>query len=370
MENLELKSLFGSVYNKKKVFLTGHTGFKGSWLLLWLQQMRANVVGYSLPPDTTPNHISLIDNNYENIFGDICDYSKLHYSILKHKPEIIFHLAAQPLVLKSYEDPINTFQTNIMGTANLLEICRKCSFIKAVVIVTSDKCYFNNENLQSYKEDDHLGGKDPYSASKACSEIITKSYQESFFPICEYKKKHNLLITTARAGNVIGGGDWADNRIIPDIIKATYNKKPLYIRNPQSIRPWQFVLESLSGYLSLGQKLLEEKAIYAQSWNFGPIEKETLTVYEMLNLLQKDWQNIKYKIVNKKEKKLEANFLRLDSSKANKYLGWKPVYSIEQTLKETVIWYKNYYTQNKIVSLNQLSDYINSAKSKNIEWSK
>lgn len=368
MENLEIESLFNGVYLNKKVFITGHTGFKGSWLLLWLKQIGAEVTGYALPPDTNPNHITLLDGDYENVYEDICDFPKLHHSILKSKPEIIFHLAAQPLVLKSYQDPMNTFHANIIGTANVLEICRECPFIKAVVIVTSDKCYSNTENEFGYKEDAALGGKDPYSASKACAEIVTKSYQESFFPINQYLKNHHLLIATARAGNVIGGGDWANNRIIPDIMKATFNNLPVHLRNPLSIRPWQFVLESLSGYLTLGQKLLEGKALYAQSWNFGPAQNETLSVQEMVLLMQNSWKKIQYKIVDANVQKPETNILKLDSSKARQYLQWKPVYDINETLLATISWYRQYYTQNKLLSLPQLYEYIAAAKNKQLEW--
>ncbi len=363
-----MNNLFKGIYKDKRVFITGHTGFKGSWLLLWLKELGAEITGYSLPPDTNPNHISLLNNGYENIYGDICDFDKLYLSILKYKPEIIFHLAAQSLVLKSYQDSINTFHTNILGTVNLLEICRKCSFVKAIVIVTSDKCYNNTEKNIGYKEDDPLGGKDPYSASKACVEIITKCYQESFFQINKFQKTHNLLISTARAGNVIGGGDWANNRIIPDIMKAAFNNLPVCLRNPLSIRPWQFVLESLSGYLLIGQKLLEGKPIFAQSWNFGPIQNEILSVQEIVLLLKRHWKKIQYKIDQNQTMQLETNILKLDSSKAHQFLQWSPVYDIKQAILATFSWYQQYYTQKEVISLKQLHEYIYAAKSKKLEW--
>ncbi|NGX56462.1 MAG: CDP-glucose 4,6-dehydratase [Candidatus Anoxychlamydiales bacterium] len=364
-----MKSLFNNIYNKKKVFITGHTGFKGSWLLLWLAKLNAEITGYSLPPNTNPNHIDLLKINYNSIYGDICDFSKLESSIIRNKPEIIFHLAAQPLVLNSYLNPMNTIQTNIIGTTNILEICRKLPFIKALVIITSDKCYLNkNDITKVYNENDKLGGKDPYSASKACVEILSKSYQSSFFSLKDYKIKHNLLIATARAGNVIGGGDWSLNRIIPDIVKKAVNREKVEIRNPYSIRPWQFVLESLSGYLTLGQKLLEEKSLYAQSWNFGPSLNDSFNVLQMLEKFQKYWGKIDYKFLNVSSQKLEADFLKLDSSKANKFLSWKPIYNLEQTLLNTSDWYKEYYIKKTPISIKQLNNYIDFAKKQNLSW--
>lgn len=363
-----MNNLFNGIYKDKKVLITGHTGFKGSWLLLWLLQLKAKVIGYSLPPNTNPNHIDLLNDDYINIYGDVRDFFCLQKVIFDHKPDIIFHLAAQPLVIESYKNSLNTFETNLLGTVNLLEICKKATFVQSLIIVTSDKCYENNETKQAFKEGDPLGGKDPYSASKACVEIITQSYKESFFHMNNYLKTHNLLIATARAGNVIGGGDWSDYRIIPDIMKATFNGHIVSIRNPNAIRPWQFVLESISGYLALGQKLLEKKALYAQSWNFGPDSNSNQKVLDIINNLQSHWKKIKYVILDNSNVLKEANFLKLDSSKAINYLGWQPIYDLEKTLQNTINWYQNFYENNKILSSDQLKKYIYTAKNKKVDW--
>lgn len=257
-----MDNLFNSIYKDKNVLITGHTGFKGSWLTLWLSKMGANVIGYSIDTPTSPAHHEMINlNNIISIEGDILDTKKLEKVINEHSPDIIFHLAAQSLVRKSYKEPLKTFETNIMGTLNILEICRKSQNVKAIVNITSDKCYENKDDGKDYTESDPMGGKDPYSASKGGAEIVSNAYRYSFLNPDHYGEKHNILIANARAGNVIGGGDWAEDRLIPDIIRAVSNKKNVMIRNPKAIRPWQHVLESLNGYLLLGQKLLEGKKI-------------------------------------------------------------------------------------------------------------
>ncbi|MHC4394849.1 MAG: CDP-glucose 4,6-dehydratase, partial [Planctomycetota bacterium] len=282
------------IYKDKKVLITGHTGFKGSWLALRLCRTGAKVVGYALGAPTSPSHYELLSPDCFSIIGDIRDGDKLEKVIEQEQPEIIFHLAAQPLVRQSYQEPAETFSTNIMGTVNLLNACRKFSAVRAIVVITSDKCYENQELERGYREDDAMGGHDPYSASKGCAEIVTSSYRRSFFPISKYGKEHTTLLASARAGNVIGGGDWAQDRLIPDIVRAASKNETVFIRNPNAIRPWQHVLEPLSGYLMLGQKLLEGNIEFAQGWNFGPSEGDELTVETMVEQLQRHWDRIVY----------------------------------------------------------------------------
>lgn len=248
--------LFDQIYKGKTCFITGHTGFKGSWLAYWLTKMGAKVIGYSLNPPTNPNHFELLKNKYISIIGDIRDRKFLHDTILKHKPDIVFHLAAQTIVRHSYKDPVETFETNVLGTLSVFEACRKTSSVRAIINVTSDKCYENKEWSWGYRENDQMGGWDPYSASKGCSEILTSSYRNSFLNLEDYGEKHNIILASVRAGNVIGGGDWGEDRLIPDIVLSTSKGEKVEIRNPKSTRPWQHVLEPLSGYLTLGWKLI------------------------------------------------------------------------------------------------------------------
>ena len=360
-------SLFNKIYKNTTVLVTGHTGFKGSWLVYWLYKMGANVVGYSLKFPTKPNHLELLkDIEIISIIGDIRDLKKLDNVIAKYNPDIVFHLAAQPLVRYSYQDPILTYETNVIGTLKVFEACKKNN-VKAIINITSDKCYENKEWIWGYKETDRLGGYDPYSSSKACSEILTSSYRNSYFNIKDYKKTHITLLASCRAGNVIGGGDWAEDRLIPDIIKATYNNKKIYIRSPKSIRPWQHVLEPLSGYLLLGQKLLEEKKEFAYAWNFAPEKNEIFNVEEIVKKTTKYWDKIDYKIDNKKDLH-EANLLNLDCSKANFYLKWNAAWGIEKTIQKTICWYKDFYINNKVNTYKDLQEYINDANSKGISW--
>ncbi|MFH1715556.1 MAG: CDP-glucose 4,6-dehydratase [Elusimicrobiota bacterium] len=358
MEDLVKEKLFNGIYKDKTVFLTGHTGFKGSWIALWLTLMGADVTGYSLEPPTTPNHFELLKLNINGIIGDIRDKDKLNNALLNAKPDIVFHMAAQPLVRYSYKEPLETFGTNVIGTANVFEVCRKVKNIKAIVNITSDKCYENKEDKRPYKEGDPMGGYDPYSASKGCAELVTASYRNSFFNINEYGKAHNTLLASVRAGNVIGGGDWAEDRLIPDIMRAVSRGKKVIIRNSQATRPWQYVLEPLSGYLMLGQKLLEGKKEFASGWNFGPDNNEVMTVENIVKLVNKEWNDISYEIKSDNNNPHEAGFLSLDNNKAKTMLGWKPVWGIEKTIKKTVVWYKNYYKENRINSVDDIMDYI------------
>lgn len=342
----------------KKVFITGHTGFKGSWLSLWLQHLQANIVGFALPPPTPTNLFTeaKVSEKMIDIRGDVRNYPELSQAILEHQPEIIFHLAAQPLVRESYSHPVQTYATNVMGTVHLLEATRYCNNVRAIVNVTTDKCYENNERHWGYKENEAMGGHDPYSSSKGCSELVTSAYRNSFFNL----KQNRVGLASARAGNVIGGGDWAQDRLIPDLISACINHRPLQIRYPNAIRPWQHVLESLSGYLLLAERLYNEPEKYSEAWNFGPAqanEKPVKWITEKtLALLEKyiDWH------IFSDDQYHEASYLKLDSSKAQNKLGWTPKWNIYQALNATVFWYKEYYKHADIQSLciKQISTYI------------
>lgn len=370
MENMVKDNIFGEIYKDRTIFITGHTGFKGSWLAHWLQRMGANVIGYSLEPPTIPNHYSLLNDNYTSVIGDMRNIDHLKNTIIKFEPEIIFHLAAQALVNHSYANPIHTYETNVLGTLNVYEACRNAKSVKAVVTITSDKCYDNKEWIWGYREIDSMGGYDPYSSSKGCAELLTASYRNSFFNNKDFGKKHNVLLASARAGNVIGGGDWADDRLIPDMARAISNNSKLLIRNPNATRPWQHVLEPLSGYLTLGWRLLEGKSEYAAAWNFGPEEGCNVQVKELIEIAGKFWPGIKHEISSKKEKLHEAHLLMLDCSKANKILKWKTVWEFNKTIKHTIDWYKAYYANGVIHTDKDISTYIDDAKEKNIIWTR
>ena len=368
MERLD--NLFGNIYSGKKVLITGHTGFKGSWLSLWLKKMGADVYGYSLAPVSDINHISLLNLQIEEKIADIRDLKTLSAFVDKIKPDIVFHLAAQALVRESYNDPIETYSTNVMGTLNVFEACRSTDSVKAIINVTSDKCYENKEWIWGYRENDPMGGYDPYSSSKGMSELLTSSYRNSFFNTRDFAVKHNTLLGSGRAGNVIGGGDWAKDRLIPDIVKATAKKQSVIIRNPLATRPWQHVLEPLSGYLMLGWKLLEGNKEFAEGWNFGPDLKSNLSVREITNLSKGVWSEIQINEGKDKSEHHEANLLMLDCSKSNKQLKWSPVWGIESTIRRTINWYKDFYTEDKINTLDDIKSYVNDATKMKIEWAK
>ncbi|MEK3883882.1 CDP-glucose 4,6-dehydratase [Paenibacillus sp. PL2-23] len=347
-----------SFWEGKKVFLTGHTGFKGGWLSLWLNSMGAKVYGYSLAAPTEPSLFSLA--NLEDTFegsriGDINDLTLLQKSIDEFEPEILIHLAAQSLVRKSYTDPVNTFQTNIMGTVNVLEAARTCGSLQVILNVTTDKCYENQEWHWSYREIEPLGGFDPYSSSKACSELITMAYRRSFYNTL------GIGIATARAGNVIGGGDWAENRLIPDILTALTAGVDIQIRNPKAVRPWQHVLEPLSGYLVLCQNLHSNPTEFSEPWNFGPNEYDTKPVEWIVQQLIKIWPsktNNNYTVVPQ-ENLHEANNLKLDCSKALQLLRWSPTWPLEKALQATVQWHLEYVNGGNLTELcrRQIKDY-------------
>lgn len=334
--------MYNNIYRNKKVFITGHTGFKGSWLSIWLQTLGAKVCGYSLKPNTNPSMYQELDieNKIEkSIIGNILDYEKLEDSINDFQPEIIFHLAAQPIVRLSYKEPKLTYETNVIGTLNVLEVARKCKSVKAFVNVTTDKCYENKEIARGYKEDEPMGGYDMYSSSKGCVEIMSSSYRRSFL-----QEEDSMSMATARAGNVIGGGDWAEDRLIPDCIRYINQNKAIEIRNPIAVRPWQHVLEPLSGYLLLGQKLLETGKDYAEGFNFGPNEESVLKVSEVAQKIIDNYNKGEV-IVHKKDNLHEANLLMLNIEKAKTVLNWTPTYTANEAIKETVEWYKHFYAK-------------------------
>lgn len=340
MENMVIDNSF---WAGKRVFLTGHTGFKGGWLALWLQHLGAEVHGYSLNPPTAP---SLFETAQvakalaSDIRGDIRDCPAIEGALKQANPEIIFHLAAQPLVRASYREPLETLATNVMGTAHLLEAARQVDGLRAVVVITTDKCYENREWVYPYRETDPLGGHDPYSASKACAEIVAASYRASFFG-----KERAVSVATARAGNVIGGGDWAEDRLVPDCIRAFSRGQSVELRYPEAVRPWQHVLEPLSGYLMLAESLCGASAPdYAEAWNFGPDASGDATVGEIAQRVAKSWGKGEVVLPTFHNHPHEAGLLRLDITKARSHLHWSPCWSIDRALEETVAWYKAWHS--------------------------
>jgi CDP-glucose 4,6-dehydratase len=342
----------------KSVFLTGHTGFKGSWLALWLSAMGAKVTGYALAPSTQPNLFDQLDLGQDltkSYLANICDLATLKQAITDAAPEIVIHMAAQALVRYSYVNPVETYATNVMGTVNVLECVRTVSCVRAVVVVTSDKCYENKEWAWGYRENEAMGGFDPYSNSKGCAELVVNAYRDSFFCASRYAQ-HGVAIASARAGNVIGGGDWSQDRLIPDAIRAFEANQALMIRNPLATRPWQHVLEPLSGYLILAQALYEKGTALNGGWNFGPRDEDVRTVKEVINELILQWGNQASWTQDVSEQPHEAHALKLDCSKAKQYLHWTPRWSLEQALQKIVEWHQ-YPIQSKLkeVSLQQIN---------------
>jgi CDP-glucose 4,6-dehydratase len=359
---------FDDIYRNKKVLVTGHTGFKGSWLIAWLQFLGAEVVGLALEPDTNPSHFLLLDLKIKSYLVDIRNYEKVAAIFREVKPDMVFHLAAQPLVRESYNNPLYTFETNVIGTANVLQACRDLENLSAVIVVTSDKCYENKEWLWGYRENDPMGGYDPYSASKGCAELVIASFRNSFFNIGDYGKKHNTLIASARAGNVIGGGDWSVDRLIPDMIKAVFSDKVIGIRSPNATRPWQHVLDCLSGYLCLGAKLLAGNVSYAEAWNFAPITDDEVKVIDVVKKMQHHWPKLRYEILPSECRVHEASLLKLDSSKANLILKWCSIWDLDQTVEATMNWYRNFYEKNSLSTLMDIENYVKSAGNKQQWW--
>ena len=358
-------------YKNRKVLVTGHTGFKGSWLVTWLLELGAEVAGFSNEIPTNPSHFDVLglENKIDHFIGDIRNYNSFYDACEKFKPEIIFHLAAQPLVRKSYIDPKETFEVNVLGTLNVMEVLKKMKkTIKAAVIITSDKAYENVEWVYGYKEDDKLGGDDPYSGSKGAAELVVKSYMKSYF------QDNTLFISVARAGNVIGGGDWAQDRIVPDSIVSCSQSKTLKIRSPYATRPWQHVLEPLSGYLYLGIELLRKNMICKnQAYNLGPDSNVNKTVEELLIEMKKYWQSVKWEIHIPKESNMkEAGLLKLTCDKINNHLKWYPTLNFNKTIEFTVSWYKAFYSGSTIdvykLTSDQIKEYTRIAREKNIQW--
>lgn len=354
VESLVVNAAF---WRNRKVLLTGHTGFKGSWLSLWLQQLGAQVTGLGLPPPSSPNmfEIANVAEGMTSIMGDIRNCEALTQAASEAGPEVIIHMAAQSLVRRSYIDPVETFSTNVMGTVHLLEACRHISSVRAVLIITSDKCYDNKEWVWGYRESEPMGGFDPYSSSKGCAELLTTAYRNSFFHPDRHDR-HGVAMASARAGNVIGGGDWAEDRLIPDVFRAIGAGRPVVIRNPHAVRPWQHVLEPLNGYLQLAQKLYETGTAYAEGWNFGPDDEDAKPVHWIVERLVQLWGGDASWQRDEGDHPHEAHYLKLDCSKAKTRLHWRPLWSLPLALEEIVAWQRAYLAQQNMraFSLDQI----------------
>tara|TARA_B100000315_G_scaffold259693_1_gene316715 strand:- start:339 stop:1433 length:1095 start_codon:yes stop_codon:yes gene_type:complete len=362
--------MFENIYEGRRILVTGHTGFKGSWLCAWLSDLGATVAGYSVNVPTKPSHFEALRlaKRIEHVQGDVRDKNSLQQAMGRFRPDIVFHLAAQSLVRKSYEDPVLTFETNSLGTLNLLDCLRDQPSVVAAILVTSDKCYENVEWLWGYRENDRLGGKDPYSASKACAELISKVYMKSFF------EENGPNIATTRAGNVIGGGDWASDRVVPDCVRAWSEGKPVVIRNPNAIRPWQHVLEPLSGYLALGQKLFQGNlALKNQSFNFGPQEKVDQSVGDLITEMAQYWPGAEWEFQQKTDSsKPESTLLKLNCDKALQVLNWSAVLNFQETIRMTGKWYQIFHNQ-KPASISettsrQIQEYTEKATRSKLAW--
>jgi CDP-glucose 4,6-dehydratase len=347
----------------RRVFLTGHTGFKGGWLSLWLTQLGATVRGYALDPATEPNlfTVARVGSVVEDIRGDIRDAATLDRSMQEFAPEVVFHLAAQPLVRYSYEDPIGTLETNVIGTARVLDAVRRSPSVRAVVSVTTDKCYENREWIWPYRETDPLGGYDPYSSSKACAEIVSAAFRQSYFPVHDLGQPngHRVAIATARAGNVIGGGDWSSDRLLPDLVRGFLSGQPVGIRNPHAIRPWQHVLEPLHGYILLAEKLLTQDPRFATAYNFGPSETDARPVSWIAEQMSAFWGNGASWRIDAAPSPHEAGYLKLDSSRAHADLGWTPQLRLQQALELLVSWYRAWQSGSDMhaLTLTQIEQY-------------
>ncbi len=359
--NLVARRIDPDFWRGKRVLLTGHTGFKGSWLSLWLQSMGATLSGIALDPPTTPAlfGVARVAEGMEHRIVDIRDFAAVKAQMDAFQPEIVIHMAAQPLVRYSYQEPIETYATNVMGTVHVLEAARLAGSVKVVINVTTDKCYENHEWVWGYREIEPMGGHDPYSSSKGCSELVTSAYRRSFF------EQSSIALASARAGNVIGGGDWADDRLIPDVLRAFETKTPVVIRSPNSIRPWQHVLEPLSGYLILAQALYEGGQKYSSGWNFGPNDEDARPVRWTVEHIANMWGDGATWIQDNANHPHEANYLKLDISKAKTELGWKPVWPLKLALMNIVKWHQAWIAGKDMqkVTINEIADFINAMES-------
>ena len=370
---VRVEKLFSSVYSGKTVLVTGHTGFKGSWLVLWLQMLGARVIGNALPPPTEPSlcQLSNLQEGITHINGDIRDLSKVREVCQRYKPDFVFHLAAQSLVRYSYENPVETYETNVMGTIHLLEALRATPSVRVCVNVTSDKCYENQEWDYSYRESDPMGGFDPYSSSKGCAELITAAYRRSFFKTGDI---YSVSLASVRAGNVIGGGDWASDRLVPDCVRALTAKAPIIVRNPESVRPWQYVLDPLSGYLWLGACLWSKPGTFESSWNFGPHTVGNVPVRRIVNQVLAMWGEGEWKHdrPDNSPNPHEARTLKLDITKSSSLLGWEPIMSVPEAISETIGWYLEYHRNPTIdvkrATLGRINHYVQTATTKNAVW--
>lgn len=361
VEGLGVRQFQGR-YAGKRVLLTGHTGFKGSWLACWLAQLGAEVTGYALDPDAMPNHWDLLDAPATDIRGDVRELSPLMDAFARSRPEVVFHLAAQTLVRQSYGDPLNSWSSNVMGTANVLEACRRTPGVRAVVVITTDKVYANREWPWGYRENDTLGGHDPYSASKAACEMVVDSYRKAFWHAPDAP-----LVASARAGNVIGGGDWAADRLVPDLVRAVTAGVPLEIRHPQATRPWQHVLECLSGYLMLGERLLAGDRACADAWNFGPAHADNRRVGDILAALARHWPELRWQ-AGPPSPLHEAGLLQLDCARAHSALGWQPVLGLDEALALTAQWYRHHHATGQAQTRAQLDHYLAAAQAAGARW--
>ncbi|BBZ44562.1 CDP-glucose 4,6-dehydratase [Mycobacterium parmense] len=353
---------FGTAYRGRRVLVTGHTGFKGSWLCLWLQALGSEVAGLALDPPSEPSHWDLLKLQVKDHRIDVRDEAEVRRVVTAERPEIIFHLAAQPLVRRSYREPVTTWATNVMGTAHVLEAARHTPGVRAVVVVTTDKCYENREWPWPYRERDRLGGHDPYSASKAGAELVAASYRTAFL-----QDPSAPLLATARGGNVIGGGDWSEDRLIPDLVRSLIAREPLVIRSPHATRPWQHVLDCLSGYLLLGQRLLAGDAECADAWNFGPDGEGNRTVERVLQDLARTWPQLRWNVASGPQPH-EAGLLQLDSAKAKMHLGWRPVWNLESAIAHTAQWYRRFVEVGEVSSAEELAAYVADAGDSGLRW--
>jgi len=352
---------FNDFYQSKKVLVTGHTGFKGGWLAAWLKLLGAEVIGFALPPETQPNifDVAEIQSNMVSAFGDIRCLQALSKIFHEHTPEIVIHNAAQAIVRRSYREPVETYATNVMGTVHVLEAARKCPSVRSIVVVTSDKCYENSDQSRAFHEEDPVGGHDPYSSSKGAAELVVSAYRRSFF-----SESGSTAVASARAGNVIGGGDWSEDRLIPDIVRAISRNERVSIRSPHSIRPWQHVLEPIRGYLILGQRLWEEGQKFAGAWNFGPREDDAICVLEVANRIISVWGKGEVTLRSEPSAPHEASYLRLNCEKSSVHLGWYPKLKLEQALEWTVDWYRGFYEGScsaRSVTERQIQQYMAAA---------